>query len=276
MSPSILPYLLLVLAYAGLSLAAWRDITHDAETSPRSALSRLALPQALLAATLVWHAILLRETIWVESAVNFNFTNALSAVAWLTAVLFWVARFARPMVNIGAFLLPVAAVCALMPALGEHPHWLRYFDQPWATLHIGVALVAYSFFIVAALQALLLMSLEKRLHGGQPLPVGDSLPPLLTLERFLFRLIVVAFVLLTLTVASGILFSEELFHRPFRVTYKVVFSFLAWGVFAGLLFGRNRYGWRGRTALRWIVTGSAMLLIAYAGSKFVLEVLLGR
>ena len=120
------------------------------------------------------------------------------------------------------------------------------------------------------------MSVEKRLQAGHAHPLDDALPPLLTLERFLFRLIGVAFILLTLTVASGTLFSEELFHQPFKFTYKVVFSLMAWVVFGGLLLGRQRYGWRGRVALRWILVGSAMLLIAYVGSKFVLEVLLGR
>ena len=207
---------------------------------------------------------------------NFNFANALSAVTWLTALLLWIGRLAQPLVSITALLLPVAALCALLPLWDAHPHWLRYIDQPWAALHIAVALIAFSVFIVAALQALLLMSVERRLHAGHAHPFDDTLPPLLTLERFLFRLIAVAFVLLTLAVASGAFFSEELFRQPFRFTYKVVFSLLAWGVFAGLLYGRRRYGWRGKVALRWILAGSVMLLIAYVGSKFVLEVLLGR
>jgi ABC-type uncharacterized transport system permease subunit len=102
------------------------------------------------------------------------------------------------------------------------------------------------------------------------------LPPLLTLERFLFRLVGIGEALLTLTIVSGALFSEELFGKPFRFTHKVVFTLLAWLVFGALLVGRHRYGWRGRSALHWILAGAGLLFLAYVGSKFVLEVILGR
>jgi ABC-type uncharacterized transport system permease subunit len=272
---SILPYLVLVAAYVSLSGYAWRDLTRTAPARPDAPALRM-LPQVALAGALALHAALLARTIWAEGAVNFNFANALSAVTWITVLLLWIARLLQPLASIAALLLPVAALCAVLPLWDDHPHLLRYLDQPWATLHIAVALTAFSLFIVAALQALLLMSVEKRLHAGHSHPLDDTLPPLLTLERFLFRLIGVAFVLLTLTIASGAFFSEELFRQPFRFNHKVVFSLLAWSIFAGLLFGRKRYGWRGKIALRWIVAGSAMLVVAYVGSKFVLEVLLAR
>ncbi len=120
------------------------------------------------------------------------------------------------------------------------------------------------------------MWLEKRLHRGIADPGTVDLPPLLTLERFLFRFLGLGFVLLTLTVVSGVFFSEEVFGKPLTLNHKTVFSILAWFVFGGLLVGRRRYGWRGRVALRWILTGTTLLFLAYLGSKFVLEVLLSR
>jgi ABC-type uncharacterized transport system permease subunit len=101
-------------------------------------------------------------------------------------------------------------------------------------------------------------------------------PPLLTLERYMFRLLSVGFVLLTLTLASGMLFSEELFGKAVTLTHKNVFSVAGWLAFAVLLFGRWRYGWRGRTALKWILVGTLLLVLGYLGSKFVREVVLGR
>jgi ABC-type uncharacterized transport system permease subunit len=83
-------------------------------------------------------------------------------------------------------------------------------------------------------------------------------------------------VLLTLTLVSGALFSEQLFGKPLQFTHKIVFSVLGWLVFGALVFGRHRYGWRGRSALRWVLAGTGLLFLAYVGSKFVLEVLLGR
>jgi len=98
----------------------------------------------------------------------------------------------------------------------------------------------------------------------------------LTLERYLFRLIAAGFLLLTLTLASGILFSEELFGKPVTFTHKNVLSVAGWVVFAILLFGRWRFGWRGRAAVNWILAGTLLLVLGYLGSKFVLEVLLHR
>ncbi len=128
----------------------------------------------------------------------------------------------------------------------------------------------------------LMATMERRLHGegvagsGRLAFVIDRLPPLLVMEGVLFRLIAVGFVLLTATLVSGIFFSEELFGRPLRFDHKTVFAIAAWIVFGGLLVGRLVFGWRGRTALRWTLTGFAMLMLAYVGSHFVLEVLLQR
>ncbi|MGH8798917.1 MAG: cytochrome C assembly family protein, partial [Casimicrobiaceae bacterium] len=172
--------------------------------------------------------------------------------------------------------LPVAAAAVPLPVLFANPHRLSLTSEPWAALHIAVALAAYALLIVAALQAVLLMGLERRLHQGLAAPRTNAMPPLLTLERFLFRLVGVGYALLTLTLVSGILFSEQLFGKPLTLTHKTVFSVLGWLVFGSLLVGRHRFGWRGRVALRWILAGSILLLLAYVGSKFVLEVILHR
>jgi ABC-type uncharacterized transport system permease subunit len=92
----------------------------------------------------------------------------------------------------------------------------------------------------------------------------------------LFRTIGVGFALLTLAVSSGVFFSEELFGTPLQLSHKIVFAILSWLVFGGLLAGRHFRGWRGRTALYWTITGFTLLLLAYLGTQFVLEVLLGR
>jgi ABC-type uncharacterized transport system permease subunit len=116
---------------------------------------------------------------------------------------------------------------------------------------------------------------ERQLHRRGTV-VFAHLPPLLTLETLLFRMIGVGFLFLTLTLVTGVAFSETLFGRALRLDHKTVFALLSWVIFAWLLAGRLRYGWRGRTALRWTLSGFVMLLLAYVGSRFVLEVLLGR
>ena len=116
----------------------------------------------------------------------------------------------------------------------------------------------------------------KGLHSGNlPLFLRD-LPSLISLERLTFRILFAGFVLLTLTLVSGVVFSEELLAKPFQFTHKVVFGVAAWMTFALLLAGRYLWGWRGRVAVRWLLAGFDFLLLAYLGIKFVLEILLHR
>src|SRR2546423_14434015 len=117
--------------------------------------------------------------------------------------------------------------------------------------------------------------LERRLHHKHA-GFFASLPPLLTLEQLLFRAIAAAFVFLTLPPATGIASSETLFGRALHADHKTVFAILSWLTFGLLLSGRALYGWRGRTALRWTLSGFVLLILAYVGSRFVLEVVLHR
>jgi ABC-type uncharacterized transport system permease subunit len=153
---------------------------------------------------------------------------------------------------------------------------LPHTDLAGFRVHLLLSFCAFSLLTIASLQALMMAALERRLHGGALPPYLQSLPPLLSLEQLLFRIIGAGFLLLTLTLASGMLFSEEIFDRPLQFTHKVVFGILAWIIFAALLAGRQIYGWRGRIALRWTLAGFMVLVLAYIGSKFVLEVLLQR
>ncbi|MEP6656782.1 MAG: cytochrome c biogenesis protein CcsA [Betaproteobacteria bacterium] len=225
---------------------------------------------------LVLHGALAAADIAARDGLDLSFGNALSVVAGLAALIAYATGLMRTLPRMAAVVLPTAGILSLLPVFMTNPHRFAYAEAPWAAAHVALALLAYALFIVAALEALVLMGLEKRLHRGLPDPAASDLPPLLTLERFLFRLIGLAFALLTLTVASGVFFSEEIFGRPLTFNHKTVFSILAWVVFGALLLGRERYGWRGRIALRWILTGTTFLLLAYLGSKFVLEVLLHR
>ena len=231
--------------------------------------------QVLLAFALALHALAIWHAIFRPDGLDLSFVNALSLVAGLAVLTAWLTGVLRTLPAVAAVVLPVAAICALLPPLAGAPHRLPFVGAPWAAAHIAIALVAYALFVVVALQALVMTGLEKRLHRGLPDP-ATATPPLITLERYLFRLLSVGFVLLTLTLASGMLFSEELFGKAVTLTHKNVFSVAGWLAFAVLLFGRWRYGWRGRTALKWILLGTLLLVLGYLGSKFVREVVLGR
>jgi len=263
--------ILLHVVVAALYLAAaWVCRPRDGGAAPARA-HPLAIGLALAV-----HAVVIVRAIATPEGLDLSFVHALSLVAGLAVLVAWASGALRVLPGVATMILPVAALCAALPALSRTPHRFAYADAPWAAAHISVALVAYALFLVAALQALVLTGIEQRLHRGMPAASEPATPPLLTLERYLFRLIAIGFVLLTVTLVSGILFSESLFGQPVTFTHKNVFSIAGWAVFAVLLFGRWRYGWRGRTALKWILAGTLLLVLGYLGSKFVLEVLLHR
>jgi ABC-type uncharacterized transport system permease subunit len=265
MNPMILLYVAIAALYG---IAAW---LRNAGSPMRT---RTAA--GLLALALVMHAVALTRSVFTPEGLDLSFPHALSLVAWLTVLVAGVSGILAKLPAVGSVVLPVAAVCALAPLAGGSPHRFSYGGEPWAALHIAVALVAYALFVVAALQSLLLFGLEKRLRRGLAPTEDDAAAPLLTLERYLFRLVTAGFVLLTLTLASGLAFSEHLFGRPVTFTHKNVLSVAGWFTFAVLVVGRWRFGWRGRRALYWILAGTALLLLGYLGSKFVAQVLLGR
>src|SRR5215467_2225251 len=238
----------------------------------------------LLPAALSLHALAVVQDTVTTQGLDFSLLNAISVVGALLAAVAWVSGLLRTVPAIGAIILPVAATAVLLPALlprlspalFANPHRFAYGAESLAALHVAVALISFAMFLVAAVLAAVVMSLEKRLRHSLLDPAATAVPPLLTLERFLFRLVTVGFVLLTVTLASGMLFTEQLFGKPLTFTHKSVFSVLGWLTFGALLWGRWRYGWRGRVALRWIIAGTIFVFLAYLGEKFVLEVLLRR
>jgi len=275
----ILLHLAAAALYAVVAWALWPPppAAPGAPTEPaRTSAAWAAWAGWLLPLAILLHAWAAWSDIAAPEGLDLSLANAVSVVGGLVAAIAVVSGLLRTLPAIGTVVLPVAAVAVLLPALFSNPHDYPFADKPLAAVHVAVAFVAYALFLVAALQALLLMGLEKRLHRRLPDPGAAALPPLLTLERFLFRLVGAGFVLLTLTLASGMLFSEQVFGRPLVFNHKVVFSVLGWLTFGALLWGRRQYGWRGRVALRWILAGTAFVFLAYLGSKFVLEVLLRR
>ena len=272
-----LPHLLSAALYVGLAGHFWRSRWRGAVLNqPVKGLVRWE--RGWLVIALLFHgATLGTELLPTDgSGMRFGFAIALSMMTWLAVALYWIESFYARMEGLQMLGLPLAAVCALLPWLIPGQHVLANAGSATFRLHFLVAMLAYSLFTLAALHAILMSVTEQRLHRGRLTPLLAGLPPLLTMEALLFRLIHIAFGLLTLTLLSGLVFSEHLFGKALTFNHKTIFAVLSWLIFAALLVGRHRYGWRGRTALRWTLTGFGALLLAYVGSRFVLEVVLGR
>jgi len=272
--PMLLHFLAATL-YAGLAAHSWRTRWRGAALAlPLTAL--LPWERALLLAALWIHAITLSHEVFADGGIRFGFSLSLSMMIWLAIVLYWIESFYTRMEGLQMLGLPLAAVCVLLPALFPGQPLLVNADSIAFRLHFLIAMLAYSLFTLAALHALLMAAAEKRLHRGHLSPFLARLPPLMTMEALLFRLINIGFLLLTLTVVSGVFFSERLFGKALSFDHKTVFGLISWLIFGALLVGRHLRGWRGRLALRWTMAGFVALMLAYVGSRFVIEVILGR
>tara|TARA_R110002049_G_scaffold9814_15_gene49239 strand:- start:1432 stop:2250 length:819 start_codon:yes stop_codon:yes gene_type:complete len=267
----ILLHLVAASIYAGLAL--WLRRGGTTGTAPRP----ISLPeQGILLIALAAHGLALHSAMFADGTMSFGFGPAISMMVWLAICFYWIETFYAALHGLHALALPAGVVAVLVSLALPGQQMLANADSSAFRAHFIIAMLAYSLFTLAALHALLMAVAERQLHSGRISRSIAALPPLMTMETLLFRLIGIAFVLLTLTLASGVLFSEELFGQPFRVDHKTVFAFISWLLFAVLLIGRRARGWRGRVALRWTLAGFIALVLAYLGSRFVLEVLLAR
>jgi ABC-type uncharacterized transport system permease subunit len=270
-------HFLVFLLYSALGLLFWRSVWRPAgpETAQHAAEASTAGRLAILV-PLALHGALLQPSLFPGAGLNLGIGNTVSAIAWLTVLVYWLASFHYNMEGLQTLVLPGAAICLLVPLVFPEAHAIPHTELPLFKIHLLISLLAYSLFTIAAVHAVLMALAERRLHGHALSRILEKLPPLLAMEALLFRIITAGFILLTLSILSGVMFSEELFHKPLQFSHKSLFALLSWGIYAALLGGRKIYGWRGRTAILWTLAGFAMLLLAYLGSKFVLEVILQR
>jgi ABC-type uncharacterized transport system permease subunit len=169
-------------------------------------------------------------------------------------------------------VLPATAVSMILDQVVPGAAVITTSANRALQVHILISLLAYSLLTIAVLQAMVLAIQNRHLHNRHPGGLIRALPPLQLMENLLFQLIGIGFLLLSLALLSGFLFLEDIFAQ--RLVHKTVLSVSAWVIFAILLWGRWRFGWRGRTAVRWTIGGGIFLMLAYFGSKLVIELLL--
>jgi ABC-type uncharacterized transport system permease subunit len=251
-----------------LIASLWRN------NSPRSSQGRLLTGTSVAGLAALMHAGLLYHALFNGTDLAMNTSETTSLVGLIVAIITIAATPRRPrFAGISAVLLQGAGIAAAITDDGSRS--FATSQTGWElTTHIIIAIVAYALITVGAVFALALSALDRRLHKHQPLGALASLPSVEALEAAMFQTIAAGFALLTLTLFSGFIFVQDLVAQ--HLAHKVALSCLAWVILGVLLLGRWRFGWRGRTAARWAVWGFILLLLAYFGSKFVLEVILGR
>lgn len=265
---------LILLIFLGL-----RSKKRESQSSQSSLLVR-----ALIFALLVVHGIQIHESVFTPEGFVFGFAQDLSLTAWVGLAFYWFQSWFLPIASLLWMSVLFALFCSLLPLF--FPGTLispEAVSDPWFKAHFIVATVSVGLLSLAAMQAMLMSAYDRALHQQLGiLPNSrvafwlDDLPPLMTIESLLFNLLYVGFGLLTLTVFSGLLFSQALFGKPFVWDHKTIFAVVSWLLFSGLIIARWRVGLRGRLAIRLVLSAYVALLLAYVGSRFVLEVILQR
>ena len=239
-----------------------------------------SMGQAALLLVIGLHGAALLPNWFAREGLQFGFATSISWTLWLAVLLLWIESWFQrlPSVTQGIFVL--AAIAAILPMLLPGR---VLSNQPDAVFraHMLLAMLAYSTFTLAAASALVMIALERSLHSTKKMAMGASgwwqgLPSLLGLDQMLMRVVLVGFVLVTLTLATGMAVGLELGYGLLRFDHKTVFTIAAWLLSLILLLGRRWFGWRGKVAASWTLAGFVALLMAYIGSRFVLEVVLHR
>lgn len=209
-----------------------------------------------------------------NNGISFSFFSTASLVAMIVALLLLIAALNKPVEKLGIAVFPIAAIMLTLDLnFADKAHLLQTHNWQMST-HILTSIIAFSLLNIAALQAILLAVQNQQLKSHPPKRFAQSLPSLQAMESLLFQMLTTGLFFLTLSLVSGFIFIEDLFAQ--HLVHKTVLSILAWIIFSGLLMGRSRYGWRGQTAIQWTLIGFVSLLLAYFGSKLVLELILHR
>ncbi len=222
---------------------------------------------------LMLHAIILFSNTITPSGLNPSFVNSFSLVSWLVVLLYLIAQLRKPIEILGVLLFPIASIAVFLQLFwpGEVALSNRSFELE---IHILLSLLAYGLLTIAAGLSILLLIQTHYLKNKHPGGFIRSLPALQSMETLLFQVIKIGFILLTLALLSGFIFLENIFAQ--HLVHKTVLSIIAWLLFATLLWGRKHFGWRGKKAINFTLGGFVFLMLAYFGSKMVLEIILQR
>ena len=238
--------------------------------------NRWSDPQRLILITgalgLVAHLTLAGQALIANGGIDLSiFVSAVAISALMVALIISLALW-RPVQSLLVAAYPLA-MATIVVKLAFHTEPRTVDPAAVGVLaHVVLAVAAYSFFALAAIQALLLHIQHRQLKAHHNSGLVRSLPPLQTMESLLFGLIRAGVVLLTLGIIAGAVFMEDIFGQ--QLAHKSLFTLFAWIVFTGLLIGRQLRGWRGAVASRWTLVGCLLLTLGYFGSRLVIELLL--
>lgn len=261
----IITNIIAIMLYAGASAYLLKHTYHKQDTPVKNLL-------AIATACVVAHTLGVIQLLAVSDGIDMSIHKVGSLVVCSINAIVLISSFRKPLHTLFILLFPIAiASIVLSLVLAPEKFILADVDIALAA-HILLSIVAYSLITLASLQALLWYWQNQQLRQHKLKGLARILPPLQTMESLIFDLLWGGQILLTLGILIGITSIDNIFAQ--QLVHKTVLSIFAWLVFAALLWGRHTAGWRGNTATRWVLTGFCLLMLAYFGSKLVIEVLL--
>jgi len=236
--------------------------------------TNLAITTLIGILSLTAHGLLIAQTVHREGGFDFSFFQSSVLISWLIVFLLLGLNLRKPVQSLFLAAYPMAVLAIILSLVTHTPSRMVPEDSYGMLSHIVLSVTAYSLFTLAAIQATLLYFQNRQLKRNYNSVLVRNLPPLQTMESLLFEMVWAGVVMLILAIVTGALFIEDLFAQD--LAHKTLFSLLSLVVFVALLVGRYTKGWRGLTASRWTLAGCILLMIAFYGSKFVLELVFHR
>lgn len=207
-----------------------------------------------------------------EQGINLSFFNGGSLISLVVAIIVLVSALKKPVENLLIGLFPMAALIILLDLIFPASSSGIKVWEKGLVIHVLLSILAYSLLTIAAFQAMVLIAQDHQLKHKHMGSMVRMLPPLQTMDKLLFEMVWTGFILLTLAIASGFVFLDNLFAQ--HLAHKTLLTIMAWLIYGGLLFGRFKFGWRGPVASKWTLSGLGFLALAYFGSKLVMEFIL--
>lgn len=219
----------------------------------------------------IFHGLLIAGSVVQYQGFNFGFFNVGTLITLVISLLVIISSASKPLENLLIGVYPMAAILIMIDTILPNSEKITPLTGGLG-LHVILSILAYSILIMAAIQAVLLYLQNKQLKSHNTSGLIRALPPLQTMDALLFEMIWIGMVILTAAFIIGWPYIIDIKEQ--HLLHKTALSIMSWIVYATLLFGRFNFGWRGITASRWTLVGTTFLVLAYFGSKFVLELVL--
>ncbi len=222
---------------------------------------------------LLLHIVVLYKNVYINEGINLGFYNALSLMSWGVSLIIVLMALTKPLENLAIIFFPLTALSLALEIIFPSSRILPEAAPMGLHLHVLLSIFAYCLLSIAALQAVLLALQDRQISRKHPSSIM-RFPPMQVMEELLIQIITIGFFMLSLSLATGLMFLHDILAQ--HLVHKAVLSILAWAIFGILLWGRWKQGWRGKKAIWWTIGGFVSLMLAYFGSKLVLELILHR